>query len=150
VTLIPDDAITLRDVQDLAHFIESLDNERGIRVEPPPPGHPYFKAFLPNEKFRKREDRFDKVAELRLGTGENVTTGELILVESEWKGDDSTHETRIPIPAPAAMDPALKTREDAPTVLLIFAPARLRYGTLRDFIAPALRRKMILYVFAEE
>jgi len=152
VTLTPDDAITLQDVQALAHFIDSLDNERGIRVEPPPQGHPYFRAFLPNEKFRKREDRFDKVAELRLGTGEGVTTGELILVESEWKGDDSTpvfHETRIPIPAPAAMEPALKTREDAPNVLLIFSPARLRYGTLRDFIAPALRQKMILYVFAE-
>ena len=152
VTLTPDDATALRDVQALAHFMDSLDNERGIRVEPPPPGHPYFKAFLPNEKFRKREDRFDKVAELRLGTGEGVTTGELVLVESEWKGDDSTpvfHETRIPIPSPAAMEPALKPREDAPTVLLIFAPARLRYGTLRDFIAPALRQKMILYVFAE-
>ncbi len=152
VTLTPDDAIALRDVQALAHLMDSLDNERGIRVEPPPPGHPYFRAFLPHEKFRKREERFDMVAELHLGTREGVTTGELILVESEWKGDDSApvyHETRIPIPAPAALEPALKTREEAPTVLLIFAPAKLRYGTLRDFIVPALRQKMILYVFAE-
>ena len=152
VTLTPDEALPLHDVQPLAHLLDSLDNERGIRVEPPPPGHPYFRAFLPNEKFRKREDRFDKVAELHLGTREGVTTGELILVESEWKGDDSApvfHETRIPIPAPAALEPALKTREEAPSVLLIFAPAKLRYGTLRDFVAPALRQKMILYVFAE-
>jgi hypothetical protein len=152
VTLTPDEALPLHDVQPLAHLLDSLDNERGIRVEPPPPGHPYFRAFLPNEKFRKREDRFDKVAELHLGTREGVTTGELILVESEWKGDDSApvfHETRIPIPAPAALEPALKTREEAPSVLLIFAPAKLRYGTLRDFCAPAIRRKMILYVFAE-
>ena len=73
-------------------------------------------------------------------------------MESEWKGDDSApvfHETRIPIPAPAALEPALKTRKEAPSVLLIFAPAKLRYGTLRDFVAPALRQKMILYVFAE-
>jgi hypothetical protein len=152
VTLTPDEALALQDVQTLAQLLDSLDNERGIRVEPPPPGHPYFRAFLPNEKFRKREDRFDKVAELHLGTREGVTTGELILVKSEWKGDDSApvyHETRIPVPAPAALDPALKTREEAPTVLLIFAPASLRYGTLREFIAPALRQKMILYVFAE-
>ena len=152
VTLTPDEALPLHDVQPLAHLLDSLDNERGIRVEPPPPGHPYFRAFLPNEKFRKREDRFDKVAELHLGTREGVTTGELILVESEWKGDDSApvfHETRIPIPAPAALEPALKTRKEAPSVLLIFAPAKLRYGTLRDFVAPALRQKMILYVFAE-
>lgn len=152
VTLTPDDALALQDVQALAHLMDSLDTERGIRVEPPPPGHPYFRAFLPNEKFRKREERFDRVAELHLGTREGVTTGELIQVESEWKGDDSApvyHETRIPIPAPTALEPALKTREEAPTVLLIFAPASLRYGTLREFIAPALRQKMILYVFAE-
>ncbi len=152
VTLIPDDAIALQDVQALANLLDSLDNERGIRVEPPPPGHPYFRAFLPNEKFRKREDRFDKVAELHLGTGAGVTTGELILVQSEWKGDDSApvfHETRIPIPAPAALEPALKKRDDPPTVLLIFAPTKLSYGTLRDFIGPALRQKMILYVFVE-
>jgi len=153
VTLIPDDTTPLQNVQALARFVDSLDNERGIRVEPPPPGHPYFRAFLPNEKFRKREDRFDMVAELHLGTRESVTTGELILVKSEWKGDDSApvfHETRVPIPAPAALDPALKTPEDPPTVLLIFAPASLRYGTLRKFCATAIRRKMILYVFAEE
>lgn len=152
VTLIPDDALALQDVQALANLINSLDNERGIRVEPPPPRHPYFRAFLPNEKFRKREERFDKVAELHLNTREGITTGELIRVKSEWKGDDSApvyHETRIPIPAPEALEPVLKTPEEPPTVLLIFAPATLRYGTLREFCATALRQKMILYVFAE-
>lgn len=152
VAVIPDDACTLKEVQTMARLLDSLDNDKGIRVEPPPAGHPFFRAFLPDEKFRKRDDRFDKVAELHLATAGGLTTGELVLVESEWKGDDSApvfHETRIPVPSASALEPALKTRDEAPTVLLIFAPAGFRYGPLREFCAPALKRNMILYVFAE-
>lgn len=153
VTLAISNSTPIRAVQTVARLLDSLDNERGIRVDPPPTGHPYYKAFLPNEKFKKREDRFGKVAELTLTTTGGITTGQLVLVESEWKNDDAApvfNETRIAVPVADALEAALKTGEEPPAVLLIFAPGGLTYGALHDFIAPALRRNLILYVFAEE
>ncbi|MEI6564281.1 MAG: YdjY domain-containing protein [bacterium] len=150
VTFLPDEATTIASLQKLARLLDSLDTEHGIRVEAPPAGHPYFRAFLPNEKHRKRENRPTQAAELFLETTTGITTGTLVLVDSEWQGDDSTptfHETRLPIPTPDKLVPALTSKEEAPAVVLIFVPASLKYGALRQFIAPLLQRKTILYVF---
>ena len=98
------------------------------------------------------ESRPVAAAELYLSPSSGTVTGELVWVDSEWKQDDSGpvfHETRIPIPAASALSTAIAAREDAPVVILIFAPGTLRYGLLLEFLAPALRRNMILYVYPQ-
>jgi len=146
----PDDTLPLKLLPSLAQLLSSLDTERGIRLEAPPEGHPYFKAFLPNQAHRRREDRPAAAAELYLSTHGGTTTGELVFVETEWKGEDSTpsfHETRLQVPTPAGLSTALAAKEEPPGVMLIFAPDTLTYGALRAFAAPLLKRHMILYVF---
>ena len=147
VTLSPAPDLPLAPLRAFAQFLSTVDNERGIHVEPPPEGHPYFRAFLPNEKFRKREDRPDRAAELHLTA---ATTGTLIWVDSEWKDDDTAplfHETRVPVSSPGKLEAALAAEKDPPSVMLVFAPEGMPYGTLCGFMAPILKRNMILYVF---
>lgn len=153
VVLHPDDALPLKAMPTLAQVLGSLDTERGIRLEPPPAGHPYFKAFVPNEALRKRENRPAAAAELHIASSGSGTTGTLVLVEAKWNDDaaQATYkETRIPIPAPAALDPALAGQEYPPTIMLVFAPSSLTYGEFRTFVAPLLQRRMVLYVFRQD
>jgi len=80
-------------------------------------------------------------------------TGTLVLVSVEWKGDDTTptfSETRISVPGSDKLIPALTSKEDPPAVILVFVPPSMKYGPFREFIAPLLQRKTILYVFIED
>jgi len=153
VTFCPDDSLSIAALQKVARLLDTLDTERGIRVEAPPKGHPYFRTFLPNEQHRKREERPSVAAELFLASGMGGTTGTLVLVGMEWKGNDSVptfNETRIPVPSADKLIPALTSKEDAPAVILIFVPPSMKYGALREFVAPLIQRKTVLYVFVEE
>ncbi len=152
VTVHPNDATPLVSLQKMARLLNTLDNEKGIRIEAPPPGEPYFKAFIPNEQHRNRENRPAQAVELHLRTSSGITTGELVWVDMAWKGDDSTptfSETRVAITSPDALSATIAAKSEPPAVMLVFAPGTLRYGVLRDYIAPILQRKMILYVFTE-
>jgi len=148
-TLYPEDTTPLILMQTLARLVNTLDNEQGIHVEAPPPGHPYFRAFLPNEKHRLRENRPSIAAELHLASG--GATNSLVWLNPEWKNDDKPvfHETTVAVVSPAALDAAITARGDAPTVMLIYAPGTISYGTLREFAAPLLKKTMILYVFVD-
>jgi len=153
VTFRPDDALPMADLRKVARLLDTLDTERGIRVEAPPKGHPYFRAFIPNEQHRKREERPSGASELFLGNGAGGVTGTLVLVSVEWKGDDTTptfSETRISVPGSDKLIPALTSKEDPPAVILVFVPPSMKYGPFREFIAPLLQRKTILYVFIED
>jgi len=146
----PDDALPLKPMPSLAQLLSSLDTERGIRLEAPPEGHPYFRSFLPNQAHRSRENRSAAAAELYLSPLGTTTTGELVFVETEWKEDNSPpvfHEARMAVPTPDRLEKALADKTDPPGVMLIFAPDTLSYGALRSFALPLLKRHMILYVF---
>ena len=153
VTLIPDDQISIVALVKVARLLGSLDNERGIRMEPPLEGHPYFRAFIPDERHRCRSQRPAQASEFHLAETNGVTTGEWVWVDSDWKGDDSDptyRETRVPVASPEALTAILKAKEDKPVVVLIFAPRTLRYGSLRSFTRPLLKQNMIIYVFPEQ
>lgn len=150
-TLEPDDALPLATVRRLALFIEPLENNATLRIEPAPPGHPYYKTFLPDEEYRDRAKRPIQPWELFLTASKTGVTGELVHVEEQWSDDGkpSTYkETRHPAPGPNAL-PDLLLKHEAPAVALIFTTPDLPYGVLRNFVDPLLQRKMILYVFAD-
>ncbi len=153
VTFCPDESLSIAALQKVARLLDTLDTERGIRVEAPPQGHPYYRTFLPNEQHRKREERPSVAAELFLDSGTGGTTGTLVLVSMDWKGDDAAPtfgETRIPVLAADQIIPALTSKEQVPAVILVFVPPSMKYGVLREFIAPLIQRKAVLYVFVQK
>jgi hypothetical protein len=80
-----------------------------------------------------------------------VVTGELVRLDEEWKGDDTRptyREHHFAVASAASLADALK-QKDAPSVMLVFAPANLSYGDLRRFIAPVMESNLILYVFLQ-
>jgi len=149
VTVVPGDALPLSALGGVCGSLDSLENGGKMRVEPPPKGHPYYKAFLPNEKFRSRKERTIQPMELRLGEGTASPTGTLTFIEEKWNPETDVSvytETNCPVASPKELADLLG-RKNAPSVLLVFASADLTYGALRTSIEPALDRRLILYVF---
>jgi hypothetical protein len=152
VTLLPDETLPLAALQKSAQLIAKLDCEQGIRIAPPPAGHPYYRAFLPDERFRLREKRMAEASEILLRPASGTTTGEVVWIAMEWKDGSDTpvfHETRVPLASPAALAAALAARDEPPRVMLVFTPGTTAYGAIRGYLEPLLRQNMILYVFAE-
>lgn len=148
-----DDAVPLSSLQKAAQLLNTLDVDQGIRIEAPPEGQPYYKAFLPSDRFRARENRPASSAELHLTSLSSNTTGRLIWVEAEWIGNDDKatyKETPVSIDSAQHFERALAARPELPPAMLIFAPPDIPYGTLRQFTAPLVKRNMILYVFSRK
>ena len=149
VTIIPGDRLSLSILARVCGLIDNLENERGMRVEPPPRSHPFYKTFLPNERFRSRKERPIQPIELTLAGGAGSPTGALTFIEEEWKPETDVaiyHETNYPVASPGELNGYLG-RTNTPSVLLVFAQPDLSYGAFRAFVAPALDRRLILYVF---
>lgn len=153
VTLMPDDTLPLVALQKAAQQVAALDREQGIRIAPPPAGHPYYRAFLPDERFRLREKRMAEASELYLKTASAMTTGTVVWIAMEWADGSDTpifHETRVPLATPAALATAVAARPEVPRVMLVFSPGNTPYGVIRGYLEPLLKQNMILYVFEEK
>ena len=147
--IVPDDTVELGALRTACVAVEALEDAGNLRVEPPPPGQPYYKAFLPNEKHRDRANRPIQPFELSLTASGTGATGVLTLATEDWKPGASTptyRETKWPVALPQDLATPF-SQKDAPAVLLVFAPRQLTYGQLRPYAAVAVERKMILFVF---
>ena len=58
--------LPLKQAQSYAHLIKAIDNDLGIRVEPPMKGQLFYEAFSPRAEMLNRDDRFVHPGELDL------------------------------------------------------------------------------------
>lgn len=148
-------------VRSACRAIAGLDEEAGMRVEPPGPGQLYFRAFLANEEWRKREKRAGQPWELVLTRKGGTVAGRLTLVETLDESDlfnPQFKTTDFPVPDTQALGRTLA--EDAAArkragrrprmpVMLVFADPATSYGELTEFLAPVIGAKYVVYVFLE-
>ncbi len=71
------DSAPLGLVRDTAALIASIEGDTGIRVEPPPEGTLYYRAYLPNETYRSRSGRMSQPWELHLARNGQQVSGML-------------------------------------------------------------------------
>lgn len=149
VTLRPSPYLPLRAVSELCRVLAAAEGERGIRIEPPPTGQPYFRAFLPPEKFRERANRPIQPWELILETTSGGVTGRLNRIEEKWAPDADQPSLDVRVfdaSTPQAVRRTL-TDQQGPPIVLIFAPDAMTYGTLLTFLSPILDTHPTVYVF---
>ncbi len=137
-----------------AALVQQLSDRDIVRVEPPPDGELFYRAFLPNPAFRERARRPAQPWELRLRRTENGgLTGDLIRVtrkSDEADGPPEFVEERFAVPTPEALRTVLNEQGSGGlSVILVFAPGDLPYAVLRQFVRPALSTHPIVYFFAE-
>lgn len=156
------DDVDLASAQALAKLLVIMDNERGVRINPPPPKQLNYRAFLPDRGLLDREQRPAHPWELALSETNGTLSGTLLRVDSLWPGGATTptlQAVEFPVASPRElqikMESESKSAGEARSfsrspALMVFAPASLKYGALMKFLEPVLPNRRIVYLFLNE
>jgi hypothetical protein len=148
------DALTAGAARDLARVLKAVEGEGGIRVDPPPDGQLYFRAFLPDEKWRSRRERFAQPWELRVGrSAEGAWKYTLVQVLEDWSKEGQLD------PDLTVKEHPLARQEDLPArirelggginTLFIFAPADAPLASFLTAVRASQAALPTVYVFVE-
>jgi hypothetical protein len=152
VTLSFDDALTVETVRVLCTLLSTVETENGIRVEPPPEGHPYYLAFVGGEQHRDRAARFSQPWELHLQPPNGAVRATLTRIEEIWKDETLKPElkvTDIPVASPQAARAEMDKSDSLLPVVLVFVPPSLPYGQLARYLQPVLPTRPMVHVLLD-
>ncbi len=151
-----DDRLKLANVRDLCAALRMVEGERGIRIDAPPEGQIYFQSFLPDEKWRRREDRLTQPLELRVGppqpqTGNHPLT--LVHTLEDWSDPESLDPIltvkEYPLPDADAVAAKIRSLESKLPVLLVFAPSDAPLDAFMPVLRQVRDTHPTVYIFAE-
>jgi hypothetical protein len=154
--------IDLGSAPELAKILAIVDCERGVRIEPPPTGQLYYKAFMPDRDLLDRDARFYHPWELALSEKDGTVSGKLLRINSVYRNGATKSELEIAevsVSSPqdlrkeleAEAERTKKTKTMAkPPVIMVFAPASLKYGQLIKFLELALPTHKTIHVYVDE
>jgi len=147
VTVHVSDSLQLAAVQSVYAMLSKLDNESGIRIDAPPQGHLYYRAFFPKDEWRDRSKRLGRPWELHLVERSRKLAGTLILPADEIENNEGRGDLKWTVGSADEMAGILaeKSNKFSQTVY-IFAPASMEYGALMGFIRPSMKTHT-MYVF---
>jgi hypothetical protein len=154
VTLDFSDNTTIGQLHQLALLLQTIDGPRGVRIEPPPAGQLYYKAFAPNQEFRHRENRFLQPWELHLQAGAGgAVTGVVAEITENWIDGQTKPEIDVQdhaISSPEEVHNLLTTRRLDVKVLLVYAPATLTHAELMRYVEPLQSSHPVIHVYVDE
>lgn len=133
--------------------VAAFTDRHGARIESPPAGQLYYRAFSPDPAFRSRAERPSQPCELRFSKrGAGGWTARLAKVENTRTvlTDEPTFKVEeFPADTPAALRKALDDQGPGLPVLLVFAPPTMAYGDLMAFLGPAMTTHPVVHLFTE-
>ena len=156
------DGVELGGAQALAKILAIMDSERGMRIEPPPVGQLYYRAFTPDRDLLDRDARMFHPWELSLSEKAGAVSGKLLRIDSVYRTGVTRSELEIvelPVSSPqdlrreldAEVERTRKANKRAkPPVMMVFVPSTLTYGQLRKFLELSLPTHKTIHVYLDE
>ena len=145
-----DDRLSLRLVRDVCRVVSGVETEKGMHVELPPTGQLYYRAFLPDESLRVRENRPAQPWELKLTKTGTTVSGTITRIEEVWRADSlkpNLVPTDFAVATPDAVLQVLREKGPGMPVILVFAPPELTYGELMRFVGPCVKTHGTIHVY---
>ena len=154
VTLQFDPTLSLEQVIQYARQVEQIEQLNGFRVDPPPPQHPYYKAFLSDTKYLDRTNRPAQPIEFHVSKKNDTGfVGELILIEEKWgeETEPTLIETKHTITHLAEFDRIVNEGENAenPTLFIYIDPATTTYGDMQQFLSSRMERFPVIFMYSQ-
>lgn len=161
VTLRFSDSMELGKIRPICAALGMLDQPGALRIEPPMEGRLYYRSFLPDEEWRKPENRRSQAWEIHLKRQDDKLTANMVFNEPVWKDGNIDPEYKkhsFSTPTGEAVRERLdkdaqkrknQDKRELPPVLMVYAPADLNYGRLLDFLGPALETHNTVHIFLE-
>ncbi|MEI6972204.1 MAG: YdjY domain-containing protein [bacterium] len=154
-----DGELPLATVRDICTFLDAINTDKGIRIEPPPAGHAYYRAFIPDENLRNPANRAVQPWEVRLSESNGVLSGRMTLVEDKMNQETekwSTVTRQFDAATPEAMRKVFDTREEDDNTrrigqpyVFVFVPKGTLYKVLAPFIAACLETRPLVHIYLE-
>ena len=141
------DGLSLSEATQRAQEIQLLEKHvESLRIEPPPTGQVFFRAFVPDPRFRIRENRPSQPLELHINKEDTF----LVELEEKWTGASRTPEvteTQVPLKTPHDLVRYVQENPDRPPVLFVYAPEDLPLGNMRVWTKPILDEFPVVFVY---
>ena len=161
VTLTFSDDFPLGHAAQICQLLHSLEAKGLIRIEPPPEGQLYYRAFTPNPAHLDREKRSGHPWELHLSKNKDAVTGQLTQCSFVWNENNSDRPTvaatDFDVATPTELRDAVakynderKAKDKSPNipVVLVVAPTDMTFGEMIDFVSPSMDLLPIVHVYA--
>jgi len=126
-----DDRLTIQAAAQLATAIAAIEGASGIRVDGPPDGQIYYRAFLPNPAWIPREERLTQPFELHIARDDDgAYTRTFVSIDEDWSAPNKiTPDLTVNLhPLGDDWETALpkiiaeKDHESRKSALFVFAP----------------------------
>jgi hypothetical protein len=153
VTLDIGNAVTLGAIRDLCRIMDKVDTENGMRIEPPPNGQLYYRAFIPDPSFTNRQSRIAQPWELALSNPAGTATGTLTRIKQLWRDDRAMPDlevTDIPVASPAEVGKGMDKLGPGIPVILVIADPTLTHGQLMEWLEPVRTKCPTVHMYLKE
>ena len=145
-----DPDMTLRDLVAAARKLQLIEQHvESARIGPPAEGRMYYRAFIPDPKYRDRSRRPSQPVELHL-----LNEGAAVMELTEIWGDDHRRpdvtEKRVLLDSPDAWTDYLDERDDRVNVLFLYADSDTPHQKLLDWVTPVQERFPVIFVYTHE
>ena len=130
--------LSLKSCNQFATLLNGIDTVGGIRIEPPSAGELHYRAFIPDDKLRKRENRYIQPLELHLKHLDGGLDGTLVKVNEIWgEGNKPKLKSELfSVKSYGSLEEAVNAAKVEYPVLLIFPEDEINLGQLLDYIEP--------------
>ena len=121
-----------------------------MRIMPPPAGHLYYRAFVPDEQYRDRSRRMAQPWELTLRLVGGSVTGTLTRLEQVWKESQVWPDLKVAdfgVATPQELRPKMDKEGPGIPVMLVFADDAMSYGQLMTFLSPVMSDHPTIHVY---
>ena len=153
----------LASARDVAAMIAVLETTGTVVVQPPLKGQFYYRAFVPNRRWRDPAKRPAQPWELHLQRSEGGVVGKLVLQQAEVRGEGDAAarftSTVVPVATPEALreqlDADTQARADAgdapvPAALLTFVEEGMTVDEVMAFLRTVIDTNRAIYIFVGE
>jgi len=149
LTLDFSDEMTLTEATARAREVQLLETHiESIRVEPPPTGQVFFQSFVPDPRFRVRENRPSQPLELHIES-EVAVVKELEEVWGETRVPEVI-ELKKPMATPQDWHHYVNEHLDGSGVLFVYADPELTLQEMRKWTGPVLDHFPIVFIYKNQ
>ncbi len=154
LVIVYDANLPLKLIRDISSILAALEQENGIKIDEPAEGTLYYKAFIPDNKFRERKDRLAQPWELHLIKDNQLIKAELIKLEEIWQEDESTSlvevkEHKYNLTQPSVLLSTLKNNGPGLPVIIVYASEDVTNGELMQYLSSVIGEYPTVHVFIE-
>lgn len=146
-----DPSVRVTDVRKMYAVLMTLEQDRGIKLDPPGGENLFHRAFFPQEAWRNRQERLGEPWELFLARREGKLVASLERYVEIFEPERRMDLQKFEIQSPG--DFVKTINENASQwsqMVFIYPPLDLTYGELMEWAGPALKTYPRIFVFPPE